>query len=136
MCIDFNAQPLPKTVEAEKISAWLNIIFLIHLTISIAKIFILQDISGGINDLISCFILYMGKEKVNYCYMVIYIMFTGFAALSLLVGIGTIFQQSDSSTTTTDQLLTTPNLLILAIFFFYIFAIYWAFQAYKESKGI
>jgi hypothetical protein len=83
-------------------------------------------------ELISCLILYQGYTQLSFCNMVMYIFFIGINFVQLLVGFATYIQNLGQQSITWNF----ANVVSLFLLAFYVVAIYFAFQAYKEFKGL
>jgi len=88
--------------------------------------------SYGLMELISCLILYQGYTQLSFCNMVMYIFFVGINFVQLLVGFATYIQNLGQQSITWNF----ANVVSLFLLAFYVVAIYFAFQAYKEFKGL
>ena len=67
------------------------IIMVIHIFLAILKMFVLSPFSA-FGDLISCMILYCGTAQVDFCPVLLYMIFCLFDAFQLFVMIGFMVQ--------------------------------------------
>ena len=102
---------------------------------------ILFGIFSGLNDLISCAILYCGIKQVNYCNVLMYMVFQLLNVVQLFATIGYYVQfnafQSGSLVSSSSG--TSQGFMIgfaVLLFAFYIVAVYVSFNAYKEFKAL
>jgi len=126
-------EPIPPPTErAQTCVGRIKILMFTQLGLGLAKLF-MGEVSGGMMDLIACFILWSGYTQLNFCTMVIYIFFCGMTAVQILAMIGTILQNGGSLIPNRFELLVY---LVYGSLILYLIGIYIAFQSYKEFKAI
>ena len=131
-CFPGDSVPAP-TQKSQVLVKILRIIFFFELIICIPKVWF--SIWCFLMELIGCIYLYYAYNQLNYCNCVIYIFFCLMNIVNILDVLGNLIQQNVNLLT-----FDTTNLVILIdsflSFIIYVVSIYYAFQAYKEFKGI
>ena len=119
----------PPTTKSKSLVNTLRIIMYIELGLAILEIAIV-GFSYALMELISCLILYQGYTSLSFCHMIMYIFFVGINEIQFIVGFLTYAQNEQPIPW------NAPDIVLLFLTAFYLIAIYYAFQAYKEFKGI
>ena len=123
----------PPTQKSKILVKILRVLFIFELIICFPKI--LFSIWSFLMELVGCIYLYYAYNQLNYCNCVIYIFFCLINIINILDILGSLIQQN------VELLANDPiNTLILVdfglSFILYVVSIYFAFQTYKEFKGI
>eukprot|EP01017_Pseudomicrothorax_dubius_P015455 TRINITY_DN1780_c0_g1_i1.p1 TRINITY_DN1780_c0_g1~~TRINITY_DN1780_c0_g1_i1.p1 ORF type:complete len:160 (-),score=21.68 TRINITY_DN1780_c0_g1_i1:58-537(-) len=91
--------------------------------------------TGGILELLTCFILYISKQTLQFCNLVMYIIFCCFDVVAPFIFIG-VQIQNGTFFVNADSLTYGLTGYAIACFLFYIIAITVAFRAYREFKAL
>ena len=122
--------PTPKSQVLVKVLKWL---FVFNLIVCVPKV--LFSVWSCLMELIGCIYLYFAYSQLNYCNCVVYNFFCLMNIVNILSVLGSLIQQNVVLLS-----LDPKTLLILAdsglSFTLYVIAIHFAFQGYKEFKGI
>ena len=106
---------------------------MIHVFLGIS-VLIMTGGGFGFGTLMTVIALFCASMNLNYCCVLIYIVYTMFDFLQLLDPVGLYFQNLIQSTSVT-QISSSTLFVLIAMLVFEPIAIYFAFQAYKEFKG-
>ena len=143
---------------------------IVHICVSIGKM-IAFGFGSGLEDWLSCLILYCGKSRIDYCFVLMYMYSVVAMMCTIIISLLFFWQQSvnqdsevDTDEYTTDEdgdlvllndvsqnpnqydfeslrdtdmnQLKTSLIITSFVLVFYFGAIYFAFDAYKEFKGL
>lgn len=123
----------PPTKKSQTLVRVLRWVFVFNLLVCFPKA--LYSVWSFLMELIGCIYLYFAYNQLNYCNCVIYIFFCLMNVVNMLDVMGSLIQQNV-------ELLGSDakNIVILAdsglSFSLYVASIYFAFQGYREFKGI
>ena len=106
----------------------------IHIVLSICMMFV--DIMSGIFQLVFCLVLWCAASQMHFCQLIIYMIFCLNSFVSTLSNLGLLIQNGKFGSYFQGGINTFRILVVIAFFFFYLVAICFAFQAYKEFKGM
>lgn len=131
-CCPGDAVP-PPSKKSQVLVKVLRVIFLLELLICLPKL--LFSLWNFLIELVGCIYLYYAYNQLNYCNCVIYIFFCMMNIVDLLRVFANLIQEN------VELLTLEPKYLIILIdsaisFVLYVVSIYFAFQSYREFKGI
>lgn len=131
--VGLNMQPMvPPTLAANQHKAKLYFVMLAHIILSIMYLFV--NPFGGLSELITVLILWCAASQMNFCLLLFYIIMCGFSLVTNVARIGLWIQTNSLGEIFSES--TFPALVIVFFTVFYPAAMYFAFQAYREFKGM
>jgi hypothetical protein len=130
----FNMQPIvPPSEEGLKHKSKLYVVIFAHLILSIFMLFI-HGISG-IHELINVLILWCATSQMHFCYLIFYMLMCMYSFIQNFAYIGLLMQDGLLAYAfTTSKGLSVTIMMIFCVF--YVVAVYFAFHAYREFKGM
>lgn len=131
-CCPGDAVP-PPTRKSQVLVRVLRVIFVLELLICLPKA--VFSVWNFLIELVGCVYLYYAYNQLNYCNCVVYIFFCMMNIVDLLRVFGNLIQEN------VELITVEPQYLIILIdsalsFVLYVVSIYFAFQSYREFKGI
>ena len=118
----------PPNAECLKHKSRIQIIGFIHLFLAMGLL-ITSGASMGFSSLLTVMCLFCATMNMNYCCLLIYIVYTLFDFIQIVDPVGLWIQNG------TFTIANTFMGFLVAMLVFEPFAIFYAFQAYKEFKG-
>ena len=82
----------PPTQKCKKYVGWQKIFIFVSIAIGIAQAIILKDFFSVINTLMGAMILWCAYKQINYCMLMIFLLYTIFPMMTMFFMVGSIFQ--------------------------------------------
>ena len=157
-CGDFCKPQVAPTTKASQLQSNIEVLLIVHVCVSIGKM-VGFGFGAGLEDWLSCLILYCGKSRIDYCFLLMYMYSVVAMMCTIIISLLFFWQQSVNTTSDedTDEItddesldvydfdairdtdinqLRTSLVITSIVLVFYTGAVYFTFDAYKEFKGL